>query len=172
MPTKFEGPAEQRQALDLFIKLARASDAFFGRCTRAGAEHGLTPTQFGVLETLLHLGPLKPSTLAEKHLKSRNNLSVVVDHLERDGLVERVRCPQDRRAQWIHLTEAGEAKIRSAFPLFVSAVTEEASVLSQPEQEQLCTLLKKLGTGGSSPCSETAERCAKALAAMDEPGCS
>ena len=168
MPTKFNGSAEQRQALDLFIKLARASDAFFGRTTCAAAEHGLTPTQFGVLETLLHLGPLKPSTLAEKHLKSRNNLSVVVDHLERDGLVERVRCPKDRRAQWIHFTKAGEAKIKSVFPVFVETVTEEAGVLTADEQTQLCHLLKKLGTGGSTPCAEAAERCAKALAEMNE----
>jgi MarR family 2-MHQ and catechol resistance regulon transcriptional repressor len=87
-----------------------------------------------------------------------------VDHLERDGLVERVRCPQDRRAQWVHLTPAGEAKIKSVFPVFVDSVTHEASVLSQQEQAQLCELLKKLGMGESLSCTETAERCAKALA--------
>jgi MarR family 2-MHQ and catechol resistance regulon transcriptional repressor len=168
MSTKFKGTAEQRQALDLFVKLARASESFFARSLKSTAESGLTPTQFGVLETLFHLGPLKPSTLAEKHLKSRNNLSVVIDHLERDGLVERIRCPEDRRAQWVHLTKCGEEKIRGVFPVFVEAVTAEASILTPEEQVQLASLLKKLGTSGGHACVHTAERCQKALEALDE----
>jgi MarR family 2-MHQ and catechol resistance regulon transcriptional repressor len=155
MATKFNGPEDQRQALDLFIKLARAGDAFFARATRAHAEHGLTQTQFGVLETLFHLGALKPSTLAEKHLKSRNNLSVVIDNLERDGLVERVRCPEDRRAQWVHLTPAGEAKIKAAFEPFVQDVVSEVSVLTCEERKELERLLKKLGKGRCSGCETT-----------------
>lgn len=147
MPTKFKGTDEEQQALNLFIKLARASDAFFGRSCRTHAEFNLTPSQFGVLETLLHLGPLKPSQLAEKHLKSRNNLSVVIEHLVRDGLVERVSCPHDRRAHWIHLTDAGRERIERALPSFVKCVTEEASALSVSEQAELCILLKKLGKG-------------------------
>jgi MarR family 2-MHQ and catechol resistance regulon transcriptional repressor len=101
--------------------------------------------QFGVLETLLHLGPLMPSQLAEKHLKSRNNVTVVIDHLERDGLVRRQRCLMDRRAQWIHLTDEGRRTIEAVFPCFVEAVVADTSVLTDEEQDQLCVLLKKLG---------------------------
>lgn len=145
MPTHFDGNPDQRRALDLFIKLARASESFFTRCSGPMAEAELTGTQFGVLETLWHLGPLAPSQLAAKHLKSRNNLSVVIENLDREGLVKRVHCPKDRRVQYIHLTDLGRERISKAFPLFVETVTREASVLTSEEQELLSGLLKRLG---------------------------
>ncbi len=145
MPTHFQGSPEQRRALDLWIKLARACEAFAFRTSKPIMDAGLTPMQFGVLETLLHLGPLMPSQLAEKHLKSRNNVTVVIDHLERDGLVVRKRCLSDRRAQWIHLTDAGRECIEGVFPKFVDAVVQDSSILTIEEQDQLSALLKKLG---------------------------
>ncbi len=145
MPTHFQGSPKQRRSLDLWIKLARACEAFAFRTSKPVTDAGLTPMQFGVLETLLHLGPLMPSQLAEKHLKSRNNVTVVIDHLERDGLVRRQRCLMDRRAQWIHLTDEGRRTIEAVFPCFVEAVVADTSVLTDEEQDQLCVLLKKLG---------------------------
>jgi MarR family 2-MHQ and catechol resistance regulon transcriptional repressor len=145
MPTHHRGTEEERRALDLWIKLARAFEAFAFRINKPVAEAGLTSMQFGVLETLYHLGPLMPSQLAEKHLKSRNNLTVVIDHLERDGLVIRKRCSEDRRAQWVHLTDEGKKRIEAVFPAFVETVVDDASVLSAEEQTKLCELLKKLG---------------------------
>ena len=147
MPTHFKGNEDQTRALDLFIKLARASESFFHRCSGPMADAGLTGTQFGVLETLWHLGPLTPSQLAAKHLKSRNNLSVVIENLDRDGLVQRAHCPKDRRVQYIHLTEKGKACIEAAFPHFADRVVKEAGVLTQEEQAHLCELLKRLGKG-------------------------
>lgn len=149
MPTHFKGTEEERRALDLFIKLARASDAFFSRVSEPMQHMGLTPSQFGVLETLWHLGPLTPSQLAEKHLKSRNNLSVVIENLHRDGLVKRERCPRDRRAQYIHLTDLGRQRIERVFPCFVETVLKEVDVLTPTEQDQLSALLKKLGLGAT-----------------------
>jgi len=147
MPTHFDGSAEERRALDLFIKLARAAEAFGARTLGPIVDAGLTPVQFGVLEALYHLGALMPSQLAEKHLTSRNNLTSVVDRLEADGLVRRERCPSDRRAQWIHLTEEGRARVERVMPEFAQAVAREASGLSPQEQEQLNGLLRKLGRG-------------------------
>jgi MarR family 2-MHQ and catechol resistance regulon transcriptional repressor len=147
MPTHYDGTPEERRALDLFIKLARCGEAFFARTTSPILEAGLTPSQFGVLETLYHLGALMPSQLAEKHLKSRNNLSVVIDHLERDGLVRREKCAGDRRAQWIHLTDAGRERITAVLPKYVATTVQECAALTADEQEQLAGLLKKLGRG-------------------------
>lgn len=148
MPSHYEGTETERAALDLMIKLARGGEAFLGRLHGPVQEAGLTTSQFGVLETLWHLGPLRPSEIAEKHLRSRNNLTVVIDHLERDGLIERVRCPKDRRAHHVHLTPAGRARIEAVFPSFVAGLVREASVLTPQEQATLGDLLRKLGKGG------------------------
>jgi len=150
MSTKFEGTAEQRQALDIYIKLARAWDAVAMRTSVPVEDAGLTPTQFGVLETLFHLGRLQPSQLAQKHLKSRNNLTVVIDKLEAEGLVVRERCPSDRRAQWVKLTDAGRTLIENVLPKHVAAVEKDVSVLSCEEQKLLNDLLRKLGRGSTA----------------------
>jgi MarR family 2-MHQ and catechol resistance regulon transcriptional repressor len=145
MPTQYKGSEKERRALDVFIKLMRAADSVGERTGRAVAGAGLTPSQFGVLETLYHLGPLMVSQLADKHLKSRNNFTVVVDNLEKQGLVRRERSGEDRRAVWVHLTEAGRERIEQVLPEHVQAVVQDMEVLTAEEQEQLGVLLRRLG---------------------------
>ena len=147
MPTHFDGNEEERRALDLFIKLSRASESILERTECPIAQAGLTPSQFGVLETLYHLGPMMPSQLADKHLKSRNNFTIVIDNLEKRGLVTRCRGAQDRRSVLVSLTDAGKQKIETLFPAFVAGMVREMSVLTTEEQEQLAGLLRILGKG-------------------------
>ena len=53
----------------------------------AAGEAGLTPTQFGVLEALLHKGPLSQRELGQKVLTSAGNMTDLIDKLETRGLV-------------------------------------------------------------------------------------
>ena len=55
------------------------------------AAAGLTPTQLGVLEAILHKGPLTQRELGRKVLTSAGNMTDVVDKLEARGLVRRTR---------------------------------------------------------------------------------
>ena len=145
MPTHYEGSEKERRALDVFIKLMRAADAVVARTVEPVTAAGLTPSQFGVLETLYHRGPLMLSQLADKHLKSRNNITVVVDNLEKLGLARRERSDEDRRAVWVHLTEAGRERIGRVIPEHVRVVVQDMEVLTAEEQEQLGALLRRLG---------------------------
>lgn len=145
MPTHYKGTGEERRALDVYIKLARAAESVAERTGRAVAAAGLTSGQFGVLETLHHLGPLMVGQLAEKHLKSPNNFTTIVDNLEKQGLVRRERDQRDRRVVMVYLTEAGRCLIERVFPQHVRAVVEDMRVLTPDEQEQLGVLLRRLG---------------------------
>ncbi len=145
MPTHYKGNAEEELALNMFIALARGTEAFFARLHSVLSAADLTPSQFGVLETLYHLGPLTASQIADKHLRSRNNLSVVIRNLEREGLVARRLCPNDRRAHWIELTDLGSRKISAVFPGFVENLVRECSSLNTHEQTELRRLMKLLG---------------------------
>ncbi len=147
MPTHYNGTECEKRALDLFIKLNRAAESVNGRTMASIMGAGLTPTQFGVLETLYHLGPLMPSQLAEKHLKSRNNFTLVIDNLEKAGLVSRMRSDTDRRAVFVSLTELGTYKVKAVLPQFVNALVTDVGILDKCEQEQLGELLRKLGKG-------------------------
>ncbi|MBV8455278.1 MAG: MarR family transcriptional regulator, partial [Acetobacteraceae bacterium] len=85
------------QALRAYVKLFRAGKAIVGRLEPAAAEAGLTLTQLGVLEAILHKGPLTQRELSRKVLTSAGNMTDVVDKLAARGFVTRGRQPSDRR---------------------------------------------------------------------------
>ena len=145
MGTHYPGPHEQRTALDAFIKLTRAADSVGARAHASLRDHGLTVSQFGVLEALYHLGPLCQKELAGKLLKSGGNLTTVVDNLQNRGLVERQRRSGDRRFVVVELTPEGRDKIADLFPAHAARIAEKMAVLSTEEQDQLGHLCRKLG---------------------------
>ncbi len=145
MGTKHRGTATEKRALDTYIKLRRAVNTVGTREDDVLRKDGLTESQFGVLEALLHLGPLCQRELAEKVLKSAGNMTTVVDNLERRGLVERRREGVDRRVVSVHLTGYGETLVRDVFPRVVGALVNAFSVLSAKEQVQLAALCRRLG---------------------------
>src|SRR5215510_5039886 len=122
MPTHYRGTPVEVLALDTFIKLSRASESVGARLIHGGTLGSLTESQFGVLETLLHLGPLCLGEISAKLLKSGGNITLVVDNLEKQGLVRRERDPDDRRMVVVSLTEAGEALIQQVMPRHVAAI--------------------------------------------------
>jgi MarR family 2-MHQ and catechol resistance regulon transcriptional repressor len=150
MPTHYKGTPEEKLALDTYIKLNRATNSFENRMLSRGTLEKLTISQFGVLEALYHLGPLCQGQLSKKLLRSTGNMTMVVDNLEKGGLVQRVRSVQDRRMISIELTPAGKEMIERVLPAHVSVILAEMSVLSPSEQLLLGKLLRKLGLGDPS----------------------
>jgi|WetSurMetagenome_2_1015567.scaffolds.fasta_scaffold285247_2 MarR family transcriptional regulator, 2-MHQ and catechol-resistance regulon repressor len=145
MPTHYKGDPKSVLALDTFIKFTRAANAFEARLYQNAILEDLSPSQFGVLETLFHLGPLCQGELSGKLLKSTGNITLVLDNLEKRGLVRRVRQTEDRRMVKILLTPEGEVLIQRVFPHMVEAITAELNILTAEEQAQLGTLCRKLG---------------------------
>jgi MarR family transcriptional regulator, 2-MHQ and catechol-resistance regulon repressor len=146
MPTHFTGSRAAMRTLDTFIKLTRCTNSVLARLAERNTIGDLTYSQFAVLESLYHLGPMTQGEVSQKVLKSGSNMTTVIDNLERDGLVRRERDGNDRRVIHVHLTEAGSSKIEAVLPVHVAALVEEFSVLSAREQETLGELCKKLGT--------------------------
>lgn len=147
MPTHYDGDDEENLALDLFIKLVRAAASVERRTNGAPSRAGLTTTQFGALETLYHVGALRAGQLAEKHLKSPNNFTVVIANLERRGLIRREMSAQDRRVVLVDITDAGRALVEAVMPEYVRTIVDDFAVLTASEQRELAALLKRLGTG-------------------------
>jgi MarR family 2-MHQ and catechol resistance regulon transcriptional repressor len=145
MGTRYQGRRDEVRALNTLIKLARAAASVEARLGGLMAEAGLTESQFGALEALYHLGPLHQRALGEKLLRSSGNITLVVDNLEKNGLVRRERGVQDRRYVTVHLTDAGRRLIGTHFPRHVANVVAEMSVLTAAEQEELGRLCRKLG---------------------------
>jgi MarR family 2-MHQ and catechol resistance regulon transcriptional repressor len=139
------------EALRTYVKLLRASKAVVARIEPRLARRGLTATQLGVLEALLHVGPLTQRELGRKVLTSAGNMTDVVDKLEVRGFVQRTRKPGDRRAIRVELTEAGRAMITALFPCHAADIAEAMGGLNLEELKQLGFLLRKLGLRAAGP---------------------
>ena len=147
MSTHYKGNKHEILALTTWIKLARANNSVFNNIKPSMVKHNLTKTQFGVLETLLHLGPMSQKKIAEKLLLSGGNIVKVIDNLEIDGFVRREINKVDRRAHKVVLTDMGYQVINSLFPNHVKSIVETFSILNKDEQIELSRICKKLGMG-------------------------
>ena len=139
-------PALER-ALKLYVVFARAANAVNRRVQEEIESHDLTATEFGILEALFHKGPLLLGDVQKKILLSSGGVTYTVDRLAEKGLVERRECTSDRRARYAALTPKGEAVIARIFPSHAQRIEETLSALTAREQEELTTLLRKLGLG-------------------------
>lgn len=141
------GTAEESRALGAYVKLMRAANSVTARIHRHLADAHLTVSQFGVIEALYHLGPLTQGEIARKILKTSGNVTLVIDNLEKRGLVARMHKQRDRRCFVIHLEEKGRRLMNDLFPPHASRIIREMNVLTSKEQEELARLCKKLGLG-------------------------
>jgi MarR family 2-MHQ and catechol resistance regulon transcriptional repressor len=147
MPTKYRGSQDETRALSALINLMRAAEAFSASLQREASVQRLTPSQFGILEALLHLGPVCQGELAGKLLRSCGSMTSVVEGLEKRGLAERRRDGSDKRFVTVRLTPKGEKLIKGIFPEHARTVTRQFSALTAPEQDELRRLCRKLGKG-------------------------
>jgi DNA-binding MarR family transcriptional regulator len=91
------------------------------------AAHDLTASEFEVLQQLQQADDcsLRMTVLAESAHLTQSALSRLVSRLERDGLVERKACEQDRRSQYISLTDGGRTRYAEARPTQRRVLREE-----------------------------------------------
>lgn len=144
-PAPRDWPESRERALRLWIALARCYSTYARAVSCKVGEYGLTTPQFGILEALYHLGPLSLGDLADKLLVTGGNVTYVMDRLEEQGLVQRERSPVDRRIIQAKLTEKGHALIAQVFPGHGCFIEQLSAPLSPEEQQELRSLLKKLG---------------------------
>ena len=135
----------RRRALKLWIVLSRSYASVRRHLEGSLEERGLTEGEFGVLEVLLHKGPLLLGEIQRKILVSSGGVTYLVDRLAARGLVRREACATDRRATYAVLTPEGEALIAGIFPEHAAVIEGALEGLSPDEQERAIRLLRKLG---------------------------
>lgn len=145
-PLSKRNPQEQL-VLGAYIKLMKAADSVTARAhTHLALDH-LSFGQFAVLEALYHLGTLCQKDIAEKILKSPRNITMIVDNLEKRGLVRRERDANDRRYFYIHLSEEGRALFEKVLPRHIEALGKEFKILNDAELAELGRICRILGKG-------------------------
>lgn len=145
MATNYSGSVAEERALDVYVKLMRCADSVQGGLERALEAAGVSEGQFGMLETLFHLGPMSPTELRRKLFRSGGNVTMVLDNLEKRGWVERRRDAGDRRRLAVHLTAEGRKVIKRLWAPHVARIVCALEPLTASEQDELARLCKKLG---------------------------
>ena len=108
------------------------------------ARLGLSVNGLLVLVALDADGPETQSVLAERISVDRSLMVSVVDDLERQGLVERRRSEEDRRAVPIHITDAGHEFADRASDLTDAANDRVFAGFTRTERSRFVELLDRL----------------------------
>src|ERR1700761_4564815 len=80
---------EDLSGIHLWLVLWKASRAVETQAQRSIARFGMVQSDFGVLEALLHRGPLNAKQLGAKVLLTSGSMTAAVDRLAARGLVRR-----------------------------------------------------------------------------------
>lgn len=73
---------------------------------------GLTPTSLAALATIERHGPMTPSEIAAIERVKRPTVTRTLGCLEREGLIDRMQDPTDRRSALVEVNGAGRERLR------------------------------------------------------------
>ncbi len=108
------------------------------------AVYGLRPVDFSVLSVVKHNAGVTSRQLCTALGILPPNLVVMVNALEKRGLIVRKPHPLDGRATGLHLTSQAEAMMQKAEKTAAMLEIEKTQRLSVQERKQLRQLLKKV----------------------------
>ena len=119
--------------------------------SRLRGEFDTTLPRFDVMAQLARFPDgLLMSDLSQRLMVSNGNITGIIDNLERDGFVERILLPEDRRARKVRLTDKGRVAFDQMAVTHEGWIHDWLSSLSVEEQQVLYMLLGKLKQGISA----------------------
>jgi DNA-binding MarR family transcriptional regulator len=135
--------------VDVSVVEAMSALRFAGRALRLLQErwaesYGLSEGRMGVLFRLFRTGDCPLGDLARDLDSTPRNITGLVDHLERDGLVERMPDQDDRRSVRARLTPAGRERIQGIWKEGIERQFELGQGFSKEELVQLRHLCLQL----------------------------
>ncbi|MDI5952129.1 MarR family transcriptional regulator [Streptococcus equi subsp. zooepidemicus] len=134
---------DKNPALKVMVVFRKAQRTLDAQSSAFFQKANLTPTQFSVLEVLYSKGSMRINKLIGSLLATSGNMTVVLKNMERNGWISRCQDAKDKRACLVQLTPEGKALIETILPEHIKRVEALFSVLTETEQKQLITLLKK-----------------------------
>lgn len=145
-----ELPGANAEAIEVLLALLRSVRVHRTAVTRQleslDLPVGMTGARYTLLMTLYFS---RENLLAQNEISrelnvSRTNITNLIDGLERDGLVERVPNPADRRVSYAQLTEDGRAICERLMPTMAEVMQDATRDFSPDERAQLKTFLYRV----------------------------
>lgn len=135
---------KQDPLIQAYVRLIRCAESVHAHVSRGLVAEGLTPSQFSTLKVLSIKGALAQRDIAKYLLKTGGNVTLVIDNLEKRGLVTRTRDTQDRRLVYVELTAEGSRIFESVYPDHLDRIRDAMSGLDHKECAAMVELLQKV----------------------------
>lgn len=110
----------------------------------------ITSEQWSVLNKLAERDGISQRELSEHTEKDSNNITKILDQLERKGWVKRISNPQDRRSFLVYVTDDGLLLIKQLAPLDEELLNDVCASLSADEIALLRKFLFQINTNINS----------------------
>ncbi|PZP42382.1 MAG: MarR family transcriptional regulator [Azospirillum brasilense] len=131
----------------LGFTLRLAQEASFAAFARRTGQSDLRPGRFAILRIIAANSGLSQTALSTAAGRDKSTLTPALADLEKRGLIQRRRAPQDRRSYALFVTAEGEAVLRE---LSGHAAAHDAALdaLVGPEQrEMFLAILRRIAAG-------------------------
>ena len=142
----FDSPEQEA-----ILNILRTNDQFQNRFGRLLREFGMTSSQYNVLRILRGEGqPMPCLEIASRMIQVVPAMTGLLDRLEKQGLVGRERCTEDRRIVYVTLTDKASRLLGSMDEGVVNEHRALIGHLSRAELKELSRLLEKARESAAS----------------------
>ncbi|SFH41377.1 DNA-binding transcriptional regulator, MarR family [Palleronia marisminoris] len=129
------------QSLGFLLRLSQVE--VFGMFYRALSCYEMKPGEFSILY-VIHLNPgVRQGALAKRLMVKRAQMTKLIRHYERRGLVARTIPEDNRRTVHLHLTDEGTRFVSENDRAFLGYIHQETDRLTPSEAAELTRLLRK-----------------------------
>lgn len=104
----------------------------------------LTESQLIVLEVIVEHGTMKPSDLIPYLTTSPAAVTMLIDRMEKNGLLERERDSHDRRIVWVNISDKGKQEAERGMQIRDAFLSNVLNRISSHNQQLLIYLLGKI----------------------------
>lgn len=136
---------ETKTNLKLFLILNRCNLSVNKNIYPIFKKEGITEAQFNVLELLYHKGSFKIKEIIEKTFSSGGTMTVIIENLNKMGLIIKEKDENDKRSYKISITDNGINLVEKIFDKHIDNLSQILGVLNKKEKNELINLLKTLG---------------------------
>ncbi len=130
--------------LKIFIAMNRALKNINKNNNKILKQYNISSSQFAVLEALYHKGELSVGEVQDKILSSSGTIALIIRNLEKNDLLIRDKCKDDKRKFLLRISEKGITLIEKVYPIIERNIVENINRLDKCDQEEFLLYLKKI----------------------------
>ncbi|APZ93580.1 MarR family winged helix-turn-helix transcriptional regulator [Fuerstiella marisgermanici] len=151
--SRLQRELKKREPFDLLeqevnLNVLRTSDLLHNRFGRFFREYGLTTSQYNVLRILRGEGrPLPCLEIGERMVQIVPAITGLIDRLEKQDLVCRRRCEEDRRVVYVEITPTAKKLLKRIDKPLLKLHEQLSGGLTRAELKEVNRLMEKIRSG-------------------------